>query len=208
MIAKERSSMELLAWQAGRGDALAANEVCRRMRGLIHKTARKLANSVTPLEDLEQVGQIGVLQAIANFDPSRRVRFVNFAMLRVHGAMVDYLRDHGSLIHVPRYVYATGTFPKTLPLPSVTDDEGQTAEWDFPAGPSEAELMREHAERWETLRPYLRYLRPREQRLVIAYYAEDIPQAQIAAELGICPSYVSILLKQIHQHLAPGEADA
>ena len=57
-------------------------------------------------EDLESVGQLGLLQALEGFDPERGTPFVSYAYGRVRGALVDYL--------LPPYQMAL------LPVPVVT----------------------------------------------------------------------------------------
>ncbi len=44
-------------------------------------------------EDLENVGLLGLLQALDSYDPERRTPFVSYAYGRVRGAVVDYLRS-------------------------------------------------------------------------------------------------------------------
>ncbi len=44
-------------------------------------------------EDLENVGLLGLLQALDGYDPERRTPFVSYAYGRVRGAVVDYLRS-------------------------------------------------------------------------------------------------------------------
>ncbi|HAY35507.1 MAG: sigma-70 family RNA polymerase sigma factor [Bacteroidetes Order II. Incertae sedis bacterium] len=48
-------------------------------------------------EDLESVGQLGLLQALEGFDPERGTPFVSYAYGRVRGALVDYLRSIDAL---------------------------------------------------------------------------------------------------------------
>jgi RNA polymerase sigma factor for flagellar operon FliA len=43
-------------------------------------------------EDLENIGVIGLLNAIDNFDPGREVKFETYASIRVKGAVIDHLR--------------------------------------------------------------------------------------------------------------------
>lgn len=44
-------------------------------------------------EDLENVGLLGLLQALDGYDPHRRTPFVSYAYGRIRGAVVDYLRS-------------------------------------------------------------------------------------------------------------------
>ena len=45
------------------------------------------------LDDLIQAGTIGLIQAIDKFDPSRNLKVKTLAEHRIHGAMLDYLRQ-------------------------------------------------------------------------------------------------------------------
>jgi RNA polymerase sigma factor for flagellar operon FliA len=51
------------------------------------------------LDDLIQVGTLGLMNAISTFDPSRGIRFEGFCLPRIQGAMQDALREWD---HVPR----------------------------------------------------------------------------------------------------------
>jgi RNA polymerase sigma factor for flagellar operon FliA len=48
-------------------------------------------------EDLENVGLLGLLQALEGFDPERGTPFVSYAYGRIRGALVDYLRSIDAL---------------------------------------------------------------------------------------------------------------
>ncbi len=45
------------------------------------------------LDDLIQVGMIGLTEAIARFEPTQGVQFETFASQRIRGAMIDELRE-------------------------------------------------------------------------------------------------------------------
>jgi len=62
------------------------------VRRLAHHMIAKLPPSVE-LDDLIQVGMIGLTEAIARFEPSQGVQFETFASQRIRGAMIDELRD-------------------------------------------------------------------------------------------------------------------
>ncbi len=48
-------------------------------------------------EDLENVGLMGLLQALDSYDPSRGTPFASYAYGRIRGALVDYLRSIDAL---------------------------------------------------------------------------------------------------------------
>ena len=62
------------------------------VRRLAHHMIAKLPPSVE-VDDLIQVGMIGLTEAIARFEPSQGVQFETFASQRIRGAMIDELRD-------------------------------------------------------------------------------------------------------------------
>jgi len=69
---------------------------------LVHRLCRRFMGSGEPLEDLVQVGSIGLLKAVQKFDPSRGVRFTTYAVPVIVGEIKNYLRDHGWAVKVPR----------------------------------------------------------------------------------------------------------
>ena len=56
------------------------------------------------MEDLVQVGTIGLLKAIEKFEPERGNRFAVFAIPVIVGEIKNYFRDHGWAVKVPRKV--------------------------------------------------------------------------------------------------------
>jgi RNA polymerase sigma-B factor len=69
---------------------------------LVRYLARKFANRGEPLEDLIQVGMIGLINAIDRFDPSRGIRFATYATPTILGEIRRYFRDRGWAVKVPR----------------------------------------------------------------------------------------------------------
>lgn len=58
-----------------------------------------------PYEELEQVAYIGLIRATERFDKSRGNKFSTFAVPRINGQIVNYLRDKGHTIKIPRREY-------------------------------------------------------------------------------------------------------
>jgi RNA polymerase sigma-B factor len=57
-----------------------------------------------PLEDLVQVGVMGLIKAIDHYDPSKDVQFKTYAIHQVTGEIRHYLRDKVNLIRHPRWL--------------------------------------------------------------------------------------------------------
>jgi len=69
---------------------------------LVHYIARRFANRGEPLEDIEQVGFLGLIQAIDRFDPSLENEFSTFATPTIMGEIRRHFRDRSWAVRVPR----------------------------------------------------------------------------------------------------------
>jgi RNA polymerase sigma-B factor len=70
--------------------------------GLVEFLARRFRNRGEPLEDLIQVGTIGLLKAIDRFDLEREVEFSTYATPTIVGELKRHFRDKGWAVRVPR----------------------------------------------------------------------------------------------------------
>jgi RNA polymerase sigma-B factor len=81
-----------------RDELVAAHEnLCRSLAG-------RFAGGRDTFEDLCQQAEIGLLNALERFDPSRGVEFSTFAWTTISGELKRYLRDCTWRVHVPRRV--------------------------------------------------------------------------------------------------------
>jgi RNA polymerase sigma-B factor len=74
----------------------------RRYLPLAHRLAARYRNTTEPMEDLQQVAAIGLLNAIDRFDPDRGSTFISFAVPTILGELRRYFRDHTWALRVPR----------------------------------------------------------------------------------------------------------
>jgi len=71
-------------------------------RDFVYFLARKFANRGEPLDDIVQVGYLGLIKAIERFDPDLGYEFTTFATLTVAGEIKRYFRDKATAIRFPR----------------------------------------------------------------------------------------------------------
>lgn len=71
---------------------------------LVRRIASEFVYSGVPADDLIQVGYIGLLNAIAAFDPDRGAKFATYASYLIRGEIRHYLRDQRDTIRKPRWL--------------------------------------------------------------------------------------------------------
>lgn len=72
---------------------------------LVSRLARRVVANDGQLDDLIQVGYIGLIKAIDRFDPSKGNKFSTYAIPTITGEIRNYLRDKGSMIRIPRHLH-------------------------------------------------------------------------------------------------------
>jgi RNA polymerase sigma-B factor len=99
---RQREDRELLRRYHVDGDRSAREELIARHLPLVRSLARRYAGRGEALEDIEQVGAIGLIKAIDRFDVEREVSLATYATPNVVGEIKRHFRDKGWAIRVPR----------------------------------------------------------------------------------------------------------
>jgi RNA polymerase sigma-B factor len=86
------------------GDRHLRNELIEDHRWVAVHCARRFDHRGEPLDDLIQVGQLGLLKAVERFDPEVGVSFASYAIPTVMGELRRHFRDATWAIKVPRRV--------------------------------------------------------------------------------------------------------
>lgn len=89
------------------GDKAARDTMVKENMGLIWSIVRRFNNRGYELEDLFQIGSIGLMKAIDKFDTSFEVKFSTYAVPMITGEIKRFLRDDG-LIKVSRSIKENG----------------------------------------------------------------------------------------------------
>lgn len=88
--------------ESGAGHESAREALVHLHLPLVEHCARRFRNRGEPLEDLVQVGTIGLIKSIDRFDSERGVEFSTYATPTIIGEIKRYFRDKGWAIRVPR----------------------------------------------------------------------------------------------------------
>lgn len=84
------------------GDSAARDKLVEAYLPLVRALARRYAGRGEQLEDLIQVGSIGLIKSIERFDLAREVEFTTYAVPTIVGEIKRHFRDRVWLVTVPR----------------------------------------------------------------------------------------------------------
>ena len=189
----------------------------------VHSIARRSAGRGEPLEDLVQVGAIGLVKAGGRFDEARGVPFAAFAARAIDGEIRRHLRDKSSLMRIPRdlqrasgelrrkrgQLAAVGHLPNAGELASALDTDVERVEnvlraelaREFVSLPGDAESSAglgegdaQSSDDRLSIARCMRALDERERKIVFLRFHADMTERQIARELGLSQAQVSRLL--------------
>ena len=88
---------ETLLKKAREGDAAARERYIQGNLRLVLSVIKRFSNSSENADDLFQIGCIGLIKAIDNFDTTLNVRFSTYAVPMIIGEIRRYLRDNNAI---------------------------------------------------------------------------------------------------------------
>jgi len=190
---------------------------------LVRAVARRYLGRGEELEDLAQVGAIGLIKAADRFEPERGVAFGTFATTVIEGEIRHHLRDRAGSLRIPRELQqlgakvrrsheqlaatlgrspTVGELAAALCVDSSEVERALVAERardPLPISPDESELAPaatelEGSDDRLLLTSGARVLDERERRIVLLRFHADLTERQIAQEMGLSQAHVSRLL--------------
>jgi RNA polymerase sigma-B factor len=153
---------------------------------LVHRIARHFAGRGERVEDLVQVGSIGLINAVDRCDPERRELLTAYVTRTVEGEIRRHLRDRCAVVRIPRRLQAVGE-TSGPPLPLDDDDAAALESFD---GFDERALSRAF------LAAAARSLDGRERRVLLLRYFLDWNQDEVGRAVGISQVHVSRVLRR------------
>ena len=180
-------SAALLRSYHGDGDRSAREKLVELHLPLVRALARRYANRGERLEDLVQVGSIGLLEAIDRFDPERGSDLASYAVPTITGVIRRHLRDRSTVVRLPRPLAEQVRAPICLSLVEGDGAESNSAlhvEGAFDA--SEERLL---------LAAGFRTLAARERRILHLHFFAGLSQKEVAREVGLSQIQVSRLIR-------------
>jgi RNA polymerase sigma-B factor len=86
------------------GDVRARQELIERHLGFVRRLAQRYAHRGETIEDLTQVGCVGLIKAVDRFDGGHHVSLATYAAPNILGEIKRHFRDKGWSVRVPRDV--------------------------------------------------------------------------------------------------------
>jgi len=86
------------------GDRGAREAALVELMPLVRSLAARYAGRGEPLDDLVQVGALGLIKAVDRFDVSRGVGFTSYGVPTIVGEIRRHFRDRAWAMHVPRRI--------------------------------------------------------------------------------------------------------
>src|SRR5262245_17449554 len=84
-----------------RGDESASRQMIEANLRFVVAMAKKYARSGYPLHELINEGNLGLIEAVSRFDPSRGVRFITYASWWIRQAILAAIAHYGQVFRLP-----------------------------------------------------------------------------------------------------------
>ena len=196
-VLKNEETMELLR-RTKEGDMEAREQLIAGNLRLVLSVIQKFSNRGENLDDLFQVGCIGLIKAIDNFNTDLDVRFSTYGVPMIIGEIRRYLRDNSS-VRVSRsmrddVVFALDAIldPVSLYEPVYSDGGDTICVMDqVKDSKNTDESWLEHI----ALKEAMNRLSDRERHILNLRFFEGKTQMEVSAEVGISQAQVSRLEK-------------
>ena len=167
----------------GDGDEAARQRVIEQNLPLVYALARRFSSGPEHVDDLVQVGAIGLIKAVDGFEAARGTDLGAYAVPTIVGELRRIAGDRAWPVRVPRGRVSAERRPVAVEL----DEDA------FEAPSARAELDR--SEERAVLRGAFRALTRRERHVVVLRFYRDWSQQRIGDELGLSQAQVSRLLR-------------
>ncbi|MGN0948817.1 MAG: sigma-70 family RNA polymerase sigma factor [Megasphaera sp.] len=174
---------EQALWQAykDRGDLEARSHLIEQYQPLVFREVRRWQVRADIVSDTLQEGTLGLIEAVERYDYRRGVAFPLFAVHRIRGAVLDYLKREGAV----RALSLDEPDERGVTLQETLCDEQPD-----PAEVTHRQLL------LDKVSHVLQRLPDKEQAVVEGVYLNDVAQKHLAQRLDISLPYVYRLQKR------------
>ena len=208
MLSRDQT-IELLK-QSKEGSEKAKEELLKANVNLIKSIVKRFLNKGVEYDDLYQLGCMGFLKAVNNFDEKYGVMFSTYAVPLIIGEIKRFMREYRAKtgsepriediaehfnVETSDVVFAidSARYPVSLNSSDSEDDDNKTELMDKISAPFEQEDLIDKI----MLRSFIENLPEREKKVIMLRYFRDKTQSEIASELGVSQVQVSRMESKI-----------
>ena len=179
--------------QAHHGDKAAREMLVEENLGLVFTVVKRFQGRGCEMEDLVQIGSIGLLKAIDKFDSSYDVKFSTYAVPLIAGEIKRFLRDEEMILALESSAQVESIYRPVY--------QGDGSDVLLMDKLEEKENANERVLNHMLLEQLLKLLGEQERQLIDLRYFHDKTQMETARELGISQVQVSRMEKKILQKM-------
>ena len=198
----DRDEETALANEAKAGSAKARRRLVECNLRFAVQVAKQYQGMGLELEDLIQVANLGLFEAVERFDPSRGVKFISFAVWYVRAELQKALNDLSRVVRIPSHKTMTEgkDFSTLSTSKKVGEDEDSETYADRYLAGEQAKAKHEVTDLKELLNVALNSLKPKQRDAVKMYYGIDreypMHMEHIAEELEVTGERARQLVRQ------------
>ena len=198
----DRDEETALANEAKAGSVKARRRLVECNLRFAVQVAKQYQGMGLELEDLIQVANLGLFEAVERFDPSRGVKFISFAVWYVRAELQKALNDLSRVVRIPSHKTMTEgkDFSTLSTSKKVGEDEDSETYADRYLAGEQAKAKHEVTDLKELHNVALNSLKPKQRDAVKMYYGIDreypMHMEHIAEELEVTGERARQLVRQ------------
>ena len=198
----DRDEETALANEAKAGSVKARRRLFECNLRFAVQVAKQYQGMGLELEDLIQVANLGLFEAVERFDPSRGVKFISFAVWYVRAELQKALNDLSRVVRIPSHKTMTEgkDFSTLSTSKKVGEDEDSETYADRYLAGEQAKAKHEVTDLKELLNVALNSLKPKQRDAVKMFYGIDreypMHMEHIAEELEVTGERARQLVRQ------------
>ena len=198
----DRDEETALANEAKAGSVKARRRLVECNLRFAVQVAKQYQGMGLELEDLIQVANLGLFEAVERFDPSRGVKFISFAVWYVRAELQKALNDLSRVVRIPSHKTMTEgkDFSTLSTSKKVGEDEDSETYADRYLAGEQAKAKHEVTDLKELLNVALNNLKPKQRDAVKMFYGIDreypMHMEHIAEELEVTGERARQLVRQ------------
>ena len=198
----DRDNEIALATKAKAGDTKAQQLLVKSNLRFAVQVAKQYQGMGLEIEDLIQVANLGLFEAVKRFDPTRGIKFISFAVWYVRAELQKALNDLSRVVRIPSHKTMTEgkDFSTLSTSKKVGDDEDSETYADRYLSGEQSKPKHEVTDLKELLNIALNSLKPKQRDAVKMFYGIDRDYAMhmehIAEELNVTGERARQLVRQ------------